>query len=165
MKGLRKILGMQHPYVNRGNTNKRVLFEANRHLREEVRAKNAERRAKAKAEGKKCKSIPFTPIVLVGTDLLKTRIRYFGHIIRCHNEDPLKKCTLKKHRIRGNYHRKKRVGRPRVAWVQATSKACWTKLKPYFRRTGRHALAAQRFDSDDATHRKAIADAARARIF
>ena len=165
MKGLRKILGFQHPFVNRGNTNARVLMHTNLHLKEDTKVKNRSRREKAKELGKKYVPLTHTNVTLIGTDLLKTRIRYLGHIIRCHQEDPLRRTTFKKHRITGNYHRKKRVGRPRLAWVDTTSKASWTSLKRHFIRSGKPALAAQRYDATNKVHRRELAQAARARIF
>jgi len=95
MKGLRKIMHLQHPYINRGNTNQRVLRDTNNILRMETTDLNRRRRAAAKAAGNKVPNIAHKPVVLIATELANKRIKYFGHIVRADPSDPLKLLTFR----------------------------------------------------------------------
>ena len=115
--------------------------------------------------GKKHKPIPFKPILLLGTELLNIRIRYFGHIVRCHKEDPLRLTTLHNKKLKGNLHRRNRVGRPRTAWVYVTARASWHKVKHKFGTIGAAHLVRAQYDSGKKEHRKKLKKAALNRWF
>ena len=135
-------------------------------LRSEVQAKNKAASDRAKAEGrKKVHHTKYKAVVLLGTEYANTRLRYLGHIARCATWDPLWKATCKGKRIKGNYHRGNRVGRPRLAWFTQAARAAWIKIRPKLVAEGQVHFAGTKFDENDRAHRKALKQYAIARKF
>ena len=54
-------------------------------------------------------------------------MRLMGHVIRVDNEDPMRKVTFKENTIQEWAFDKRRVGRPKDQWTEATKKAIWKK--------------------------------------
>ena len=157
---------MQHPFVNRRNTNQYVILKANAVLRMEVDAQNKKAKERAKALGhKKAPKAVHRPITLVGTDISNTRVRYFGHIVRCHKNDPIRRTTLRRSKLKPNYHHKNRAGRPRVTWFHSAAQASWAKARPKLIKEGKVHLIGQRFDVTNRQLRKDLKHAARQRFF
>ena len=165
MKGLRKIMRLQHPYINRSNTNKKVLRDVNNILRMETAEMNRRRLAEAKAAGKKAKSIPHKPMTLINTEILNRTVAYLGHIIRAHIHDPLRQATLKKHKVKANHHSYMRVGRPRLAWLHTAARTAWARIRPKLVREGKLHFQGQRYDPKSRPQRKELRNYAYARFF
>jgi len=97
LKGLRNILKLDPTYIDRFNTNKRVMDLANQ-------KKNPE-----SVPGKNIKT--FENYV---QDKQKSLIK---HIVRLPDEDPLRQCTLEPGSILPHVVHNRRVGRPRENWA------------------------------------------------
>ena len=100
LKGLRKILKMQTTYINRSNTNKTVLGNANA-------IRNPENIA-----GKFIK--PFSVYVCAKQESL------VKHTIRENDNEPLRQCTFEPASARPLGVKNRRVGRPRGNWAYGT---------------------------------------------
>ena len=55
------------------------------------------------------------------------KMRLMGHIIRADNSDPMRKVTFRENTIQEWACDKRRVGRPRDQWTEATKQAIWKK--------------------------------------
>ena len=57
------------------------------------------------------------------------KIKLMGHIIRADNNDPMRKVTFAENTIQEWAFDKRRIGRPRDQWTEATKKAIWKKCR------------------------------------
>ena len=102
LKGLRKILGMRTTFIDRSNTNRRVLDVASRCVNP------------PKHPGKDVKI--FSEYVSDKSQAL------LAHIIRSQPEDPMRQCTFEKDTNLPKIHINRRVGRPREQWASGAYK-------------------------------------------
>ena len=102
LKGLRKILRMSTTFINRANTNKKVLQEATK----VAYHKDGDNR-----------------VLRLYSDQHKDRkAKLLGHIARASNEDPLRQVTFQADTCQRVEYGKKRVGKPRQNWIHQTKK-------------------------------------------
>ena len=106
-KGLRKILKLDHTFVNRTNTNAKIRQDAN---------------AVMNPQGK-----PNKNIVSFSEYEQKRQETWLKHLVRAPNDDPLRKCTLKDHDDLPLTPHLRRVGRPKVTWAERIYRRMWTK--------------------------------------
>ena len=94
-------------FIDRSNTNRKLLEEANRLTRNENTAE------------------PFKPL---REQIEAQQMKYFGHIIREAENEPTRKATFI-HDMIPNIGRKQRVGRPRCNWIIAHMKKAFNITK------------------------------------
>jgi len=97
LKGLRKILKLDTTFVDRSNTNTKVLTLAN--------------------ECKNPKHIPSKNIKTFEQYLYDKQKALIKHIVRLPEEDPLRQCTLEPRSMTPYIVSNRRVGRPRGNWA------------------------------------------------
>ena len=97
LKGLRKILGMQTTFVNRANTNRKVVENANA-----IRNPNC---------------VPGKDIKLFSSYVADRQEALIKHTIRETNSDPLRQCTFEPDSALPVTMQNRRVGRPREKWA------------------------------------------------
>ena len=106
-KGLRKILNIQHPFINRANTNISILRRAN------------EIKNPTHTPGKDIRS--FSQYVQLSQEAL------LKHTVRASNDDPLREAMLIPNSPQPNVTNNRRIGRPKTLWVHDVYKRIWTK--------------------------------------
>ena len=102
MRGLRKILNLEPTFINRINTNKKVLAEATQIA---YSGQHSNRRIKSFSEYHK-----------------ERTAKLLGHIIKCEDADPLRQITFQEGTAYRLDYGKKRVGKPRQNWIHQTKK-------------------------------------------
>ena len=107
MRGLRQILGIDHTYVNRTNTNKFLLQKAN-----DMFGPNHSSR-----------------IHLITHYIHQRAHSLMSHIIRADNSDPLRQVALLPDTAMPMFLMKRRVGRPRKQWTSELLREKWTQLQ------------------------------------
>ena len=113
IRSLRQILNWQPTFLDRANTNKKVIDEISRIVNQCSKTKQG--------------NFVFENI----SDKLKQkRIKLIGHIIRESNEAPTRQVTFLPDSARHVTHPKKRVGRPRKNWIFCTKKDAFDLVKP-----------------------------------
>jgi hypothetical protein len=105
LKGLRKILKLNTTYIDRSNTNARVLSMAN--------------------ERKNPHHVPAKDIKTFEEYLCDKQKALIKHIVRLPEEDPLRQCTLEPRSMTPYNVPNRRVGRPRGNWA-------WTAFERVF---------------------------------
>ena len=101
-RGLRKIMGMSSTYINRANTNQRLLAAASD--------------AAFPNPGDTRKVLPFSRYHE------ERRAKLLGHILRSPDVDPLRQVSFTPSTASRIDYGKKRVGRPRQNWVMFSKK-------------------------------------------
>ena len=109
LKGLRKILGVQPTFIDRTQTNARVLALANK----EAGAK----------EDKPPK------IKLISEIIKNRRVTLLGHVIRSDRKDPMKQVTFEDEHLRTKSLGIRRAGRPRQKWIENTMREAWETVR------------------------------------
>ena len=105
LRGIRQILNKTHTYWNRDHTNKHLIEEA----------------TKAAYPNK-----PWKKIKLFSQFYQERKIKLMGHIIRASNSDPLRSVTFQPDTITPiPLDSKRRVGRPKIDWIEETKKEIW----------------------------------------
>ena len=101
-RGLRKIMGMSSTFINRANTNQKLLEAAS---------------ATAYPNpGDARKVLPFSKYHE------ERRVKLLGHILRSNDQDPMRQASfIPSSALRVDYG-KKRVGRPRQNWLMFSKK-------------------------------------------
>ena len=105
LRGLRKILGMTTTFVNRANTNEKVIQKANEEL-VGYRSHN-------------------TRIKLFSNLLMERRAKLAGHILRTPSFDPLRQVSYQPDSAQTFHIGKRRVGGPRQNWLFHTNRFIW----------------------------------------
>ena len=106
-RGLRRILGLEHTYVNRSNSNIKLLQEANK-------IKNPKPKPNKHIR-------PFSEYVHVRQESL------LKHIVRCSNLDPMRETTLRYGSAMPRTIVNRRVGRPKQQWSTSVYQRLWIK--------------------------------------
>ena len=108
LRGLRKILGLTTTYINRQYTNEFVIQKANDELGHQ----------------------PGAPlrIKLFSDLLIDRRIKLAGHILRCEDNDPLRRVSYEPNSADTFNVGKRRVGGPRQQWTQYANKYAWENV-------------------------------------
>ena len=83
MRGLRNNLKLQHPYMNRANTNKTIIIKTNAALRQAHKAQSDKHKAKNKLKNTKTAVPKFKPVVTLGTFIDKQK-----HLHRTYHKGP-----------------------------------------------------------------------------
>ena len=107
MKGLRRILRKKHPFWDRENSNAHILRLSNE---------------KAYTKGDR-------QITLLTDYILDSSCKLLGHVIRTSNEDPLRQATLRPGTANPHVPEIRRVGRPRIHWVESVMEHIWDSLE------------------------------------
>ena len=107
LKGLRKKLKMDTTFVNRQNTNQRVIETANQAIRA--------------AGGRK-------PIELFSAAYQKSKIKRYAKLITETADDPARATTFNNN-MQARSYANKRCGRPKARWADETAKAYWNSVK------------------------------------
>ena len=118
LKGLRRILNLKHTFIDRSNTNHKILQTANR-------IKNP-------------KNIEGKNVALFSDYVLKQQNSLLAHTIRASPEDPLRQCTLSSGSIYPFEVTNRRVGRPRNNWTFKTYERMAMKNTPANASTFKH---------------------------
>ena len=101
-RGLRKIMGMSPTFINRANTNRKLLEAASA--------------AAYPNPGDTRKVLPFSKYHE------ERRVKLLGHILRSNDQDPMRQVSfIPSSALRVDYG-KKRVGRPRQNWLMFSKK-------------------------------------------
>ena len=104
LKGLRKILRMETTYVNRENSNDKVIQTAN----EKIQQQGGNKEIKLFSEVyKDCK------------------LKLYEDILNSDESSPVKQSTMQMDTLKDTQFDKRRVGRPRLKWNSETSKEYW----------------------------------------
>jgi len=112
MKGLRQILGMQTTYVNRANSNARVLEEATK-------------AAYPKPDDNR-------KVQLFSIQHKERKAKLLGHIARADCSDPLRQLTFQAGTCCRVEYGKKRIGKPRQNWIHQTKKYVYVEKMHMF---------------------------------
>ena len=104
-KGLRKILNIEHTYVNRANTNESILQRANQY--------------------KNPRHLPGKNILPFSAYVHKKQEQLLKHVVRSPNEDPLRQAMLQESTPYPVVTEKRRVGRPKQLWTHEVYKRIW----------------------------------------
>ena len=134
LKGLRKILKMDTTYIDRENTNLRVIQEANQQIEN--------------AGGKK-------HIVLFSEAYKIAKIDAFRKLLAADENDPVRKTTLT-HELKHHDHANKRHGAPKKNWAKEAAQEYWASIQ----HTLPPPLNTQDLNLDNADHRSAMVDTA-----
>ena len=110
LKGFRKILNLQHTFINRANTNQVVFRKAN-----EAMIPNPQNGAVAKAALR-----PPKQILSFEKYLHEKQEAILGHIVRAAPSDPMRQTSLQPHAHMPVTQANRRVGRPREHVIPAT---------------------------------------------
>ena len=110
LKGLRQILGIVTTYVDRENTNTKVLEEATKALNTGGTKRKRE-------------------IELLSETHTKQRITLAGKILRCADNDPRRFTTYRAGEGTIKMKPNKRVGRPRKNWGHTTHERIWERIR------------------------------------
>ena len=102
LKGLRQILNMKTTFVNRANSNARVLEEASKHAYPHPQDKRQVR--------------------LFSEQHKERKASLLGHVARAATEDPLRQVTFQAESCSRVEYGKKRIGKPRQNWIHQTKK-------------------------------------------
>ena len=112
IRGLRRILKMQHPYHDRTATKLEVQencnIEAYRKGSPQTVAKNANRYIQKNADM-----------------YIKQKKKLLGHILRAEDSDPFRQVSFRSGTAREIEADKRRVGKPRVSWQSSAKKIVW----------------------------------------
>ena len=109
LKGLRKILHMKTTYVERGNTNENVYKMANEQLKRDG--------------GKK-------EIVKFSTTYKNAKIERFRKLLAADPNSLIRQSTMTNSSEAWNYGNK-RVGRPKIKWVEDAAQMFWNRIRGY----------------------------------
>ena len=110
IKGLRKILHMKPPFINRRNTNAEVY-----------------RRTREACESR---YNPTSSLVWnIRQCITEKRIKLTGHILRTDASDPMRQVSFRRNSATPYTPAFRRPGRPRKNWLQTSLAMCWNKLK------------------------------------
>ena len=102
LKGLRQILKMQTTFVNRANSNVKVLEEASKHA------------YPSPDDNRK--------VTLFSVQHKERKAKLLGHIARADSNDPLRMATFQAGSCSRIPYGKKRIGKPRQNWIHQTKK-------------------------------------------
>ena len=117
LKGLRQILKLETTYINRENTNERVIELANEELNrrdENIRRRNRHIRKSI---------VKFTDYID------KQALKLFGHLVRAPNDDPMRQVTFQAGNCKPSLIGIKRVGQPRHNWIKHNTATAWELAK------------------------------------
>ena len=103
MKGLRKILRMQTTFMDRTNTNAKVISEANRKMEEEG-----------------CKK----QVMQFSEAYRKAKTKHYVKLITSPEDEP-SRCVTFASDMRAWEHTNRRQGRPKLKWANETAKEYW----------------------------------------
>ena len=106
-RGLRKILGIEHTYINRSNTNVRIIQQANQILNPHNK--------------------PNRSIRLFGDYVHTRQEALLKHTVRASGLDPLREAMLRYNSPTPLQPATRRVGRPKTLWAHAVYERIWTK--------------------------------------
>ena len=106
-KGLRRILGLQHTYINRQNTNQSILQKAN--------------------SIKNLSSEPNKDIRPFSEYLRTKQESLLKHIVRAQNNNPMRETTLRHGSALPHTVANRRVGRPKKQWALQTYERIWCR--------------------------------------
>ena len=135
LRGLRQILKMTTTYINRENTNVRVLQEAEKSV-------NAGSRKNP------------TPFLFLSEVHDKRRVKWCGKVLRLLHDDPRFFTTYTTGAAKVKKKHTKRVGRPRLNWAEETHKRAWKTTQEFF------DLGDELGDPEDAEQVEWVRDAA-----
>jgi len=107
LRGLRKILDLKTTYLDRNNSNQRVLQAAT----QIAYAEQPERK-----------------IELFSEQLKQKRIKLAGHILRANEVDPLRQVSYQTQSAKIYDIGKRRIGGPRQQWLFHTNKYIWEEV-------------------------------------
>ena len=110
LKGLRQILRMVTTFIDRSNTNTRVLEEADR-------AVNGNRRPSQR-----------TPIRILSETHTDARIKLAGKILRLADNDPRRFACYVAGTAKVKKKHKRRSGRPKINWGDVTHCRIWERI-------------------------------------
>ena len=108
LKGLRQILRVEHPYVNRENINDRVIQMANERTQGEAGTNKKNRK-----------------IELIADIILDKSVKLIGHVLRANESDPMKQVTFFPDKANVKIPGLRRVGRPMSHWAGSVLDHIW----------------------------------------
>jgi len=111
LKGLRNILKLQTTYMDRANTNERVMALANERYNKDAKP-NQIRTIK-----------PFAEYIDQRSQQL------LGHILRAAKTDLMASTTVHHGTLRPVQYQGQRIGRPRIQWLQDTLRTAWPNVR------------------------------------
>ena len=103
LKGLRHICKMATTYIDRANTNQEVF------------------RVASERAGKQ--------IIPIDENLKTRAMKLLGHLIRTGEEDPMRRVTFREGGIKMLEAGLRRVGRPRLKWLNETLRTTWKSFR------------------------------------
>ena len=107
MKGLRKILCWTTTYIERENTNTKLMKAANKEL---------------------LKGDQGTPIIKVSKYIRNEKVKYIGHLIREAKTEPTRMATFYGE-AKPDLGNKKRIGRKKNSWIKGGLKTPWKRIR------------------------------------
>eukprot|EP00969_Alexandrium_andersonii_P019649 857513-Alexandrium_andersonii.AAC.1 len=111
LKGLRKVLGMKTTFVNRANSNREVFRRAEAELN------------RGRPEGAKWKRI-----MKLSDYYEYLKLYRYARLVAAPEGDPSAAATFDRETLGKHQHGKRRVGRPRLNWVEVTQKQFWNRM-------------------------------------
>jgi hypothetical protein len=110
LRGLRRKLGLKTTYIDRTNTNKRIL---------EIAEQEAN---KDRKEGDRKR-------IRLMSEIVKERcIKELGEVLRLGKDDPRRKVTFLNDSAKPNLPPINRVGQPKAQWALVTMKRLWSQM-------------------------------------
>ena len=106
-KGVRKIISLEHTFINRSNTNVSILRKAN-DIKNPTNIVNKNIR-------------PFSQYVQSSQEAL------LKHTVRASNDDPLREVMLVPSSPQPSITKNRSIGRPKTLWAHDVYKRIWTK--------------------------------------
>ena len=105
LKGLRNILNLPHPFIDRTTTNDKIWNLANQKI--------------------KTQQQQHADIYSFESTLKHRRIKFLGHLLRARNDDPLRAVTFQPNSAKPAVIIRRRVGGPKQNWTWETLKLAW----------------------------------------
>ena len=137
MKGIRQIMNLKHPYIERENSHENVLIKANQKLTNEGKIRQ---------------------ISFISEYILDQAARLAGHVLRSSEQDPLRQVTFQVNKAIPLRPEKLRVGRPKIHWAESTLDRIWSIW-------GGWQDTFEEFDPANEDHSNSLLEAANSRIF
>ena len=116
LKGLRQVLGLKTRFIDRANTNEKVLKLAEAEINKGRKGGGVMKRVRRISE------------------IIEDRsIQELGEVLRLDNSDPRRMVTFLESTAAPNLPPSNRIGRPRAQWAQLVMQRAWEKLRLYER--------------------------------
>ena len=130
----------------RQNTNSRVFELANKEIQKEQKGAHTNT------------NLEIVEIKPYDEYLIDRGIKLLGHLIRESADEPTKLATFNRGSALPKLPKKRRVGRPKLNWVEETSKEAFKRTQDF------HGFA-ETYDINNKEHRNTLRQAGKQRIF